>query len=364
VSAPSSNWVSARVTGAFLGGLARSLVHKTEQHDGLRRAADLVLARFGVSSESLRDVDNRFSHELALALLDEAVRITGDPDLALHVAERVALEQLDLVVYLGRHCDTVRDAFATVFRHHKLIHAGADVRVEARGAETWVHFGVAGNLPVTRQAAEFGMALVLIAVRQAARVEGGLARAVFAHAEPSEVGEHRRIFAAPLEFGRASNALVFRTSVFEAPLRTADPVLRTILERHARMVVAAGEPPPALELPKVVSEVRRVARSGARGAQPTLADVAKELGLSPRTLRRRLAEAGTSYRQQLDDVLAARAIHLLSEGAGSEHAAWTLGFSDASAFRRAFRRWTGRSPASHPAARPGSASRKESVQAG
>jgi AraC-like DNA-binding protein len=266
-----------------------------------------------------------------------------------------------------------------VFRYHKLIHAGADVRVEARGAETWVHFGVSGGLPVTRQAAEFGMALVLIAVRQAAGVEGGLARAVFTHAQPADVGEHRRIFAAPLTFGGATNALVFRTSVFESPLRTADPVLRTILERHARMIVAADEPPPALELAPVVSDVRRVVAGGARGAaQPTLADVAKALGLSPRTLRRRLAEAGTSYRQQQGDVLAARAIHLLSEGAGSEHVAWTLGFSDASAFRRAFRRWTGRSPANHPAARPrtqaakddptggtgSSSSRKESVQAG
>src|SRR5262249_41796383 len=152
-------------------GLTRSLVDRTE-HEGLRRAADLVLARFGVSSASLRDVGNRFSHELALSLLDEAVRITGDPDLALHVAERVALDSLDLAVYLGRHCDTVRDAFATVFRHHDLIHTAADVQIVVRGSESWVQFGVVGDLPVTRQAAEFGMALALIAVRQAAAVEG------------------------------------------------------------------------------------------------------------------------------------------------------------------------------------------------
>ena len=57
--------------------------------------------------------------------------------------------------------------------------------------------------------------------------------------------------------------------------------------------------------------------------------------------------AGTSYRQQRDDILTARALELRAEGVGSEEIAYALGFSDASAFRR----WSGRSPASHPAGR-------------
>jgi AraC-like DNA-binding protein len=335
-----SDWVSARVTGAFMGGLAKSLADDPE-HAGMRRAADLVLARFGVSSASLRDGANRFSHALALSLLDEAVRITGDPDLALHVAEQVPLESLDLVTYLGRHSETLHDAFSTVFRHRALLHTGADMRVEPRGAEIWVCFGVTGDLPVTRQAAEFGMALALRAVRYATDIRaGGLTRATFTHPRPANVREHQRVFAAPLEFGAARNALVFPSALFASRLRMADRGLRTILERHAEMLVAAGEPARGEDLPPVVSRVRDAVRAGLRGAQhPSLDDVARRLGLSPRTLRRRLAEAGTTYRQQLDDVLAARARELLDEGAGSAQIAYALGFSDASAVRRASRRW-------------------------
>ncbi|HVP29803.1 MAG TPA: helix-turn-helix transcriptional regulator [Myxococcota bacterium] len=112
--------------------------------------------------------------------------------------------------------------------------------------------------------------------------------------------------------------------------------------------MAAGDPAPVESLAPVVSRVRQVVRDGPPGIQPTLADVARKLGVSPRTLRRRLAEVNTTYRQQLDDVLAARALDLLAEGIRSEEIAHSLGFSDASAFRRAFKRWTGRSPASHP----------------
>jgi hypothetical protein len=297
-----------------------------------------VLARFGVSSASLRDVGNRFSHELAVSLLDEAVRITGDPDLALHVAEQVPLESLDLVLYLGRHCDTLRDAFDTVFRHHKLLHERADAQVEVRGAETWIRFGVTGGLPVTRQAVEFGMALSLRAVRRAAGVSDGLERALFAHPRPAQKREHERI-SPRRPVGGARRALCSQRCRprLRRPIRA-----RTILERRragARRRRAGAR----RGLPPVVSRVRE---AGARAGRPQLSlGAARRMGLRAHAAG---GSPGEHQLPQLDDVPAARALELLAERTGSERIAHALGFSDASAFRRvpALDRPP---PASHPA---------------
>jgi AraC-like DNA-binding protein len=79
--------------------------------------------------------------------------------------------------------------------------------------------------------------------------------------------------------------------------------------------------------------------------------IAQRCGVAERTLRRRLAEAGTSYRELVDDIRRDRALLLLDHGLSITELAQQLGFSDATAFARAFRRWTGETPEAYRRAR-------------
>ncbi|HEX6738182.1 MAG TPA: helix-turn-helix domain-containing protein, partial [Vicinamibacteria bacterium] len=165
----------------------------------------------------------------------------------------------------------------------------------------------------------------------------------FRHARPADAREHARLFEAPLRFSQPENALVFDEAVLAARVRDADPWLLPIVEDHLRQQIAG--PPPAASWPQAVRDL--VARSVAEG-QATVRAISRGLGLSVRTFQRRLAEHGLVFKQILDEVRHELALRYLGEAEATlTDVALRLGYSELSAFDRAFRRWTGGSPLEH-----------------
>jgi AraC-like DNA-binding protein len=165
----------------------------------------------------------------------------------------------------------------------------------------------------------------------------------FRHPRPADAREHARLFEAPLRFGQPRNALVFDEAALEARVRGADPWLLPIVEDHLRQQMAV--PDPVASWPQAVRD--RVARSMAEG-QATVRAISRGLGLSVRTFQRRLAEHGLVFKQMVDEVRHELALRYLGDaGATLTDVALRLGYSELSAFDRAFRRWTGESPLEH-----------------
>ena len=136
------------------------------------------------------------------------------------------------------------------------------------------------------------------------------------------------------------NGFVIPRAVCNLPMRRANIVLQSVLERHA-MDVAARMPETAV----VDDHVRRVIEAGLTAGEVTVGSVARALAMSTRTLQRRLARDGTSFRDLLDDVRrAAGARHLANPALSNAEVAYVLGFSELPAFHRACRRWFGRTP--------------------
>jgi AraC-like DNA-binding protein len=157
---------------------------------------------------------------------------------------------------------------------------------------------------------------------------------------PSDTRAFQAFFSAPIRFGAAAGELVFREDSLLAPVVSADPVLARILREHADSQLSRLIPDAAMRERARAA----VAQQGARGIWDVPA-VARQLGMSPRTLRRRLQDEGTSLRAMVDDVRRERA--LLFAEAGRYNAgeiAVKLGFADTTSLARAFRRWTGASP--------------------
>lgn len=162
---------------------------------------------------------------------------------------------------------------------------------------------------------------------------------------PAQLEEsHTLVFAAPLVFDSTQAAIVFDAALLSSPVMRTETELDEFIARSPAGLLAA----PAVET-TVVEQIRRMMsqtlRAGIPTRPPSGAEVARRLAISPQTLRRRLAAEGTSLRAMRDEVLRDAAISSLVNGEEPiTDLALRLGFSEPSAFTRAFRRWTGSPP--------------------
>jgi AraC-like DNA-binding protein len=300
---------------------------------------DATLARAGLPRNALGA--GRVPLPAINRLWDAAVELTGNDLLGLSIASRIEPEMLDVVGYLGKASKHLEEVILRASRYGRVLDSSFRFALDVSGDEAIVRLLDLPALPRHPQVAE----CILAAVGRIARIYTGT------HLVPREVRfmhDHDRreralgvAFEGKVTFRAAHNALVFDRSYLSLPVPTSDPRLAAILERQAEHMLA--------ELPQTEDLVQRAYQAileRVPNADATSASVAHALGLGERTLRRRLDELGTSYQALLDRVrfeLARR--YLCNTSMEVARIAISLGFSDPSAFARAFKRWAGMTPA-------------------
>jgi AraC-like DNA-binding protein len=328
--------VSTRVLRPVLAGL---------QMHGIEIAP--VLAELGVEPTTLVDPDARVPHGIAIALWNLAVARTGDDALGLHLAEATDIGVFDVQSYAFANSPTLGEGLQRIERYQRLNHDAARVVVERERDVAIVRHRVPAGLSVPRAVAEFIVGTLVVAARVSTRHAVEIRGIRFAHAEPADTSEHRRILAVPLRFGAGENAIVLPIGALDLPHEHADAGLLGVLDRHAHDRLQ--------RLPEVTTttlRVRTVLAAELSGGNPSAEHVADRLHMSVRTLGRRLADEGTSHKEILETLRRELAIgHLEADDLAIGEIAFLLGFSDASAFHRAFRRWTGKTPSEVRAAR-------------
>ena len=149
-----------------------------------------------------------------------------------------------------------------------------------------------------------------------------------------------RHFGCRVRFNAERDALVFRSSDLDRPFVTQNEELATIIGTHLDSELKAGS-----ASVDVGQQVKETLKRSLAGKRPTLQDVAQEIGLSARTLQRRLTEAGFTFQQLVEDTRRDLARHYLKQPAVElPEAAFLLGYGDANSFFRAFQAWEGTSP--------------------
>jgi AraC-like DNA-binding protein len=172
-----------------------------------------------------------------------------------------------------------------------------------------------------------------------------LSEVTFAHAAGYPIAAYEQLFGAPVHFDQPTSALWFPKSALSAPFPNRDPIARYYLEAHAMQLLAAI-PAPATAVAPIVKDVRDAILDELASSGADLARVAKRLAMSTRTLQRRLEEVNASYQDLVDDVRSAVARTLLRERTRPiVDVAFELGYADLKGFYRAFKRWTGQTPA-------------------
>jgi AraC-like DNA-binding protein len=163
----------------------------------------------------------------------------------------------------------------------------------------------------------------------------------FGHTTTWPVGPYERFFGGAVQFGAAATTMRFAPGQLDQAIGPGQPELARYLAAHAERLIGDLPPPRA----SVVTQVRDVLARDLAVGIATQAEVARKLALSGRTLQRRLAEAGTTFQDVLDEVRASAARRLLRDRAlAVSEVAFSLGYAELSSFYRAFRRWTGQTP--------------------
>ena len=299
-----------------------------------------VIGRAGLTAAELVNPETRLGTTRSRGLAKSIFELLGDPEAGLRAAELFEPQDADLIGYIARHSATALGALQSLPQFARLIgdSAACDVTVAAGRVE--VRFGLSGGRVPLPEATDYAASVFVRGVRA---VTGGKARVLavrLARPRPARLGRYRKVFGPNVAFDSDDNAIVFGESELRQPFSESNPRLHALLSQRAEQVLATLPEAASLDALVRASIGRRLTH-----AELGLGVIARELGMSERTLRRRLRESGQSYRSLLDAVRAERAVALADERRHTVTAiAQLVGFADPTAFARAFRRWTGCAP--------------------
>jgi AraC-like DNA-binding protein len=306
-----------------------------------------ILDRVGIPRSALEDAKTRFPKGNLEALWQVASEATGDPAIALRVSTRVKPNALGIIGYLASASESGRNAFEIVKGLTPLLWEDFECDLESGGEVAFIRCSTGCNPQESRFTIEYAIGLTITMSRVIGAGRSDPLEARFSYSAPEYADEYQQILRLPVRFDSGEDGVLFPISMMDSSNPAADAALRQVLERYA-----------ADQLAKIPTSARFSQRIRAciRSMLPlgglTADTVAAQFSMSNRTLRRRLQEEATSYQEILDDVRAELARHYLTkEKRAIDEVAFLLGFSDPSAFTKAFRRWTGQTPADFVRAR-------------
>lgn len=293
------------------------------------------------------DADDRFPIAVVHQMLKTAGDLTGDPDLGLKAARRYSVGDSGAVYYAITSAPTVGDALKVAARYIRLVNDAVELHMEQKGERVTLRFE--SSVAMLRPSVDFQVGAFYrnYFTDWAASGDFGLSVS-FVHPKPDDTTEYELTFGhTPLEFAAPFSGFALDRRFLDTPLRTADSSLHEVIRRAAEATLA--------ELPRaetLTERVRSVVASELPGGSSSVVRVAKKLHMSPRTLERKLAGEGTTFSALLEELRRQLAFRYVGADAlDLSEVALLLGFSQTSAFHRAFKRWTGQTPLHYRRAR-------------
>jgi AraC-like DNA-binding protein len=293
-----------------------------------------------IDEAQLRDPDARIPLSAIVRLWHAAVLRIPDPTLGLRLGCDACAREFGLVGYTMAFSGTLQAALTRLARYDRIVSESLVVHLDAGAEGTWVRVDAEPALQAFRPAADARLAALLSVCREIAAAPLAPLTVHLPYRRPADVKEYEKFFRAPLEFGAPATALLLGPDDLARPVSSSDEALTGYLDQLAQQILTTlGSEQTNRD------RVRRLLWSSLSDGIPDLDAVARQLGMSARTLQRRLREEDTTFAAVLSEFRQDMARPLLRDGrlAVSE-VAFLLGYEDPSSFQRAFRRWSGRSP--------------------
>ncbi len=301
-----------------------------------------VLVEAGVDPDILLDRDARVPIERLHRMWDAALASGPFAEGALLGAERYAPGDYGLVGFVAMNSATLGEAVRHVLRYVGLWTDEPGMELADDGTLVVVYRTPFADSPGYRVATEAAPAEILNGARVLTQTRITPREVRFSHRALGDIAGYERFFGCPVRFGAPDIAAVFRIEDLALPLPKADEQLGVYLRTLASEALAKRGVHEATQL----GRIRQIIAEALQKGVPSLDEVARRLATSGRTLRRRLDENGTSFRTLLDETRAELARRYVRDPAlPLSEVAFLLGFSEPSAFHRAFKRWTETTPA-------------------
>jgi AraC-like DNA-binding protein len=277
----------------------------------------------------------RLSFAQFMTFLKLAEQFSPRADLGLSAGLQMRLSQLGLFGLLLRSSNDGQEALRRHLQYGGMVEEALPIDVSLQdGTIVCRPLGARSN---TRFFSQYFCASTLSAAREL-HGEVEPLEVSLSYPAPDDLREHERVLGTRLRFGAREDAVVFPAQQLSRTLLHRDPDVAAVLEPHVAALTGRQEAA-ADDLRGRARQL--IAAQLGRGAT-SMPELARALGLGERTLRRQLERLDCSYQSLLDDARRERALQYVREGLSGPVVGQKLGFADASAFRRAFRRWTGR----------------------
>ena len=318
-----------------------------------RRGIDTepALLGAGISRSQLSQDDIGLSVGSQYRFLELAAAEADDSLLGLHVAAEMDIQAVGILFYLTGSSRTVSEALENLARYSQTTNEALVGEISRQKDE--VILAVRHLQEFDEPHRQFFELLALWFIRtlqQETNRDFTLSRVTFTHGRNADLREVHRLLRCPVDFAQGQDSWVLPQRVMDLPIVSGDTQLLKILTAHADDLLAEKHSVTGLQS-TVASQLASLLPSGESRA----AVVARQLGMSPRSLTRHLAEEGTTFGEiveQLRRRLASR--YLADDRMSVQQIAWLLGYSEVGAFNHAYKRWTGTAPRRNrePAAMP------------
>ena len=300
-----------------------------------------LLSAAGLTIRQIDDHSARLPAQGQIRFLKLAAEALQDDLLGFHLAQDLELREIGLLYYVLASSDIMADALVRAERYSGIVNEGMSLRCRF-GKETSLALSY---IDIERRSDRHQVEIWLMALvrlcRQLTNRRLIPSRVRIIHLRPKTPAEFRSFLGCEIEFGSDVDEIVFPGAVRLMPVVSADPHLNELLIKYSEEALAHRPTKPAALRASVENAIAPLLPHGKAGA----GEVARRLGMSHRTLARRLAAEGLTFSEIQAELKIDLAKRYLNDGdLPISQIAWLLGYREVSAFTHAFKRWTATTP--------------------
>lgn len=328
---------------SFISALFIEKIAEAAALEGMSRSA--LLLPCGVDPERPIDVEQMISSSVHYDLW-ETIMLERDPGFPIRYANTIAVDDYGTLGLAIKTAPDLQAAFERAIRYSIVMTNSSWLDVRMSGEQVTLLFNREGERRLgMRCANEAALAEYVQVAREISGVHVSPERVFVRHEHFGDTSAHEAFFGCDICFAANEDSLIFKTSVMQLPVLKADEGLSNFILGHLDKQVSERGLAPSL-----VEAVQRIVCDELPGGVPKMETVARRVGMSKRTLQRRLGKHDISFQAFVDNTRQNLANQLLRQTPRPlADIAFLLGFSEQSAFQRAFKRWTGQTPAEYRA---------------
>lgn len=321
------------VLSAAASGLSNFILHKGAD-------ADRVLGMSGINPELLTSPTLSLQLPNYCKVLEQAANLSGCDNFGLHYGQQFQPKELGLIGYIGLCSPTLETALRNMTQYFALHQKDTLTRMADMGDAWRIDYQIQhGAILTRRQDAELTIGMFMNVIRGVLGTHYSPREIHFEHTRPDFWQEHSKLFNSPVYFDQPFNSIIVSKKDMQRDMPSSDPLLLTMMQETLKLLNISNTSQ------GLADQVRSHIQLSLNEGEPNLEHIAETMSMSSSVLTRRLKNEGMTFSNLVDGVRCELAEHYMKQkNIPISEMAFLLGYSEASAFSRAFKRWFGVNP--------------------